>query len=326
MNRLKGFLSRMKVDWKSLFVAFLIACFAWIMHNLSADYSAFFQYRVHVITNIVGYAPQSVANENLLVRGRATGFSILRINNAHRGATDIEIAIDARYFEKVNDEEDLFRLHLSDVRDKIVEGLGDAIAVDFLENENLTFNFVRSSFKKVPVVASLAVSYKPQYMQVGKIELTPDSVLVYGHEKTLKSVTEVTTSGITYNSLNHSVQGYVTPVQQRDLRIDADKIHYSLRVERYVELERTVPVGTTHVPSGKTMIVLPSQVKVTYRVPFGMQKDAQSDGLSVAVDYRDFANSRSSKMIPSVTYPSAEVFSYSLDPKMVDCILSDEKQ
>jgi len=326
MQRLKDIFSHLKVDWKSLLVAFLIACFAWMMHNLSADYSAFFQYRVHVTTNLVGYDTYSTANENLLVRGRATGFYIMRANNGRRAPSDIDIALDEHYFKKVKGEEDLFTLQLSDVRDKIVESLGEDIAVDFIETENLTFNFVRSSFKKVPVVATIAASYKPQYMQVGQIELIPDSVLVYGQEKALKSVTEVATSTISYNLLSRSVQGYIAPVQLRDLRIDADKIHYSIRVERYVEMEKVVSVGTAHVPSDKTLLILPSQVKVTYRIPFGSQKESSSEGVSLTVDYRDFANSKSSKIIPQLKATSMELFSYTLEPKMVDCILADEKQ
>lgn len=324
MTNLREILSKLHIDWGSLLLAFLVTCFIWVIHDFSAEYSAYFQFKVKVTTDLEGYMPSAQANETLMVRGRATGFYILRSTGRHRDPVELEVALDGHYLKPVPGSEGEFSIRVADARDRFVESLGEHIAVDFFETETLSFDFEKSLYKKVPVTASLAVTFKPQYMQVGDVELKPDSVLIYGQQKDIEPIDEVMTSAISLNLLDADAQGYAVPEQMRGIRVNADKIHYNIRVERYVEVTRQVTVQAVNVPRGKSMMLLPSQVNVTYRAPFGAKVDDESREIVFVVDYGDFSKSRNSKQIPVLRRSDFEIFSYTLEPRMVECIVADE--
>ena len=161
-------------------VSLLIACLVWVMHTFTLTYSATMPCAVQVTTGLKGYAPSATARETPLLRGKASGFYLLKMRGTGRKPVQLAVAVDARHFKPVAGEEDTFTLPASELRERLGEQLGDRFEIDFIDLEQLTFTFTRQSFVKVPVVASSDLDFRPQYMQVGDISLKPDSVLVYG--------------------------------------------------------------------------------------------------------------------------------------------------
>ena len=89
-----------------------------------------------------------------------------------------------------------------------------------------------------------------------------------------------------------------------------------------MELNEDVALTVTGLPQGKRLVPLPSRVNITYRTSFGTRSG--SGGFVIAVDYDEFIASDSKKVVPHFISSDCEVFSYSISPEVVECILMDE--
>ena len=305
-----------------LVLSLLLAFVTWLAHNLTQDYMVYLQYRVKVTTNLEGYAPQAISEEELVLGGQAAGFYILGKRDG-RGKP-LEIKADARYFEKDPVRENVFLLDLSKFRDQLDDAVGSSFDVNYIPTTPLAFEFAPQSYKKVPVVSRLSVACRPQYMATAPLELTPDSVLVYGNTAELEAVTAVTTRAMDLSRVDKSLRGYVPLEVSRNLRVEPASAAYFVPVARYVEQRFTVNLATANVPAGKQLILLPSKLEVTCRIPFGGEiAPLRADGAFV-VDYNDFLASRSALVAPRPAASIARLlFAYTCEPRFVECILSE---
>lgn len=299
-------------------LALALAFLFWFLHNLSFDYSSYLQYRVRLSTDIEGYESSALSNEVLILKGRGSGFYILKNRSYKRDFPEIDINLSRKHLTRVKGKDGVFSVKVSDMAEKIDEAV-EGITVDFFETETLTFNLEKQSFKKVPVALASDIRCHPQYMIVGEIELRPDSVVVYGNAKDLDGVSKVTTRSVVLENIDKSVQGIVDLERLDGFRVDAEQVYYSFDVQRYVENTKVVPVTVRNAPKGKNFMVLPSSVTVTYRTPVrGAVRD-----FSFEVDYRTYLRSTGSKVIPKMV-GGRGILSYEIEPRMVECISVSE--
>lgn len=305
-------------DWRILLISLLFAILVWIIHVFSLEYSSYIQFKVVAKTNLTGYSPEAVADETLFLRGKADGFYIMA---AKASDPTISLDIDEKYFTPVEGDDEAFSVSVQDIRERIVEAFGGDLSVDHINNERLTFRFVKQNYKKVPVSAVSDVILKKQYMQVGNIALNPDSVLVYGPEVETDRISEVNTKLIETFPLNKSTQGYIELEHINGIRFSEEKIHYSITVDRFVEQTRKFTIKVENVPYGKTIMLIPSEVNVTFRTPFGSKgKSDDAEKMSLTVDYKDFSTSINAKVIPTLNSNGLQVYSYTLSPAVVECV------
>ena len=307
-------------DFRLLLLSVLIACLVWVMHTFALTYSANMPCTVQVTTSLQGYAAEATARETVLLRGRASGFYLLRMRGTGRKPVRLSIVEDSRHFKPVPDVEDTFSLPVSELRDRLSEQMGDRFDIDYIDAEELTFTFEPQSFVRVPVVATLEMDFLPQYMPVGEVVLTPDSVSVYGAVKEMQRVTQVRTQAIAYSKVDKPIQGYVDLDPIPGLRFDIDRVRFEVEVDRYVETTMTLPVTVKGAPSGRTLVVLPSQVELTFRAPFRPQGGRiVPEDLALVVDYADFAGAESTKVIPQLV-TQREIYAWRINPGLVECI------
>ncbi|MDD2294270.1 MAG: hypothetical protein PHD07_08705 [Bacteroidales bacterium] len=314
-------------DWGIFLLSLLLAFFIWVVHNLTLDYSVYMQYRLTVTTAIEGHAPVATSNEALLLRGKARGFYIIQHRDRKGSSTDISLNLDPKLFHKVAGSEDLYQVNSSDIVEKLSEALGSQFTIDFIESQVITFNFPSQAHKMVPVNPQTSISYQEQYMPVKPITLAPDSVMIYGLTEDLNVINSLNTKVISRSSVSKSVQGIVKIEPVRGIRMDKDELYYSLEVARYVEKTETLHIEVTNLPAGKSVIMIPSQIAVTYRIPFkeSVTKRNNSDNMVFAVDYEDIVKSRTSKVIPKLYKSDRTLYSYELNPPLVECLLTDVK-
>lgn len=313
----------MKKDLGILAVSLLLAFLVWAFHNLSLTYSASLQYRVAVTSPVEGHENSALAREALVIRGDATGFLVLSARSHRRNPQTINIKVDPRFLHPADGERDLFTLATSDIREQLSEELSGWFNIDFIETDTLSFIFASQDYVKVPVNPQISLSFAPQHMRVGEMEIRPDSVLVYGDVALLAGVTEVKTERVSLGGLKKSAQGYASVEQLKGLRVDCSEVLYSVNVQRYVEQTRTVAVKAVNVPDDRRLMLLPSSLELTYRTPFESKASKVQDDISLTVDYREFSASRSTKIVPKLE-SGREIFSYTLSPRMVEGIIVEE--
>jgi len=305
-------------------LSLILAFFVWLIHNLSLDYFSYLQFRVSVTTSIPGYEANSVSEESLVIHGKAPGVFFLSNGRVDGLPSDMHLTLDPSLFYE-DSQEGTFYIKTSEIRETLTEYFGEQMEIDFVGSELLHFQFEKANCKKVPVTIQTNIIYKPQYMLVDEIALSPDSVMVYGTESNLANISTVRTKVVSRRSVDKSLQGFVGLESIPEIRVDVDRVQYSMNIQRYVELSQSVNVDVVNLPSDKTMMLLPSTVKMTYRVPFkSLKNNSNSVALKLVVDYNDFTESLTSKVIPSLDSRQTDIFTYSLEPEFVECVLVEK--
>lgn len=308
-------------DWRVLILSLFLACFAWLVYNMSKEDYADAFFLLTIETDMPGYSSQSTAREELPVRGKASGFYKVRNTLKSNNVTAVTINVRASLLEPVAGQEDIFALETSDIIKQLDDALTTDFRVEFLERDKLTFHFEPQEFVTVPVEPQLSVSFEDQYMQTGDISLWPDSVSVYGPRSDLEHITSIKTRVVYLSDVDRTVEGlaYLEPV--KGVRLGTDRINFTLPVDRYVEISEMVPVAARNVPHGMSLIILPPRVKVICRVPFRSREELAT-GMKLFVDYEDLVSSRGTKVIPHLETDEV-VYRYEFDPRVVECLIQE---
>lgn len=311
---------------RQLLLALVATLFVWLVHTLSLEYTSSMQFSVKLSTDLDGYEESAVSNEPLMLHGTATGYRIMRNRGFGGKLTQLEIFVERKYLTKIAGHENMFRVNVSDIGDKVISALGDIASVDFFESEYLTFTLHKQDFRKVPVIATSSISYRSQYMPVRDMVLTPDSVLVYGSRSELEGVNEIHTAVIYHRGVRKNIQGYVALEKGNgNLRLSQDKVLYSINVSRYVEATEQKEIKVKNLPPDKSLVLFPPKVEVTYRFPFDRSARSNPE-LEFYVDYEDCTASAGTRVIPKMEESDAVIYSYRLKPVTVEFIVRDEEE
>ena len=308
-------------EWLLLLLSVLLAFIIWMLHNLSQDYSVFLEYNVRTTLTEVGKVQKTLSNDVLMIRGKAEGYYILKQRIGKRPVLDIDISKDKLVLK--DSVTNLYQVDCENIRGSIVEALGSEVELEFIVTSTLDFKIKKMISKRVPVAAKSAISYNSQYMPVDEIVLQPDSIDIYGEEKLLGTISSVCTKTISFSGVKSQLQGIVDLVPIRWVSFSQDAVYYTQDVARYIEESLTVPVIATGVPEGKSMVVLPSTVDITYRRYFSA-KQIDEDDFVLAVRYEDMMESLDSKLVPELIQKPEDVISYSLSPRFVNCVFIDD--
>ena len=312
---------KLKSDWYILLIALVLSFFLWVLYDMSLGYDAFVQYSVEVTSSLAGYDEKAVSNELLVLQGKGDGYYVL-LRKLHRNKVDkISIEVDPSFFHPVEGVPDRFMVWTDDIEIEVAQALSGKFEPAFFDTRQLTFDFAPRSFKTVPVNIKSNVSCKSQYMLTSEVKVTPDSVRIYGRTEDVQFIDAVQTKFLSLSGVDRSASGSVELEPVRGVRIDTKRVNYSFDVARYVEKSAVVDVDVINAPRGRELLVLPSRVTVVYRAAF----TGVDDGFvpKVAVDYNDYAESRSGKVIPHLVNAGAEIFSYEISPLPLECILTD---
>lgn len=306
-------------DLAVFLLALLLAFSTWLIHNLSLKYTDYLTASVVARCSIEGHSAQSENYSDIIARGRTTGYQFI-VSDIRTGR--IPTYVDFRPETLNHMEGDLYYILSSDLFEYSHLIYGDGVSLEYFVSDTVFFRFPEVSHKKVPVQATFSVTYLPQYMADGPLEITPDSVTVYGEPYRLNSLEKVFTEPIKHDDLSNSVQGLVKLEQMPDLRYSIDDVHYKQDVIRFVEMKMNLPVKTMNVPADKRMDVYPSSVSVTMKCSFPLEENPE-DGVSLYVDYEDFQNSLSGKCVVRMHDAPRGMIAYEVDPVAVNCFLED---
>lgn len=300
-----------------LVFSLLLAFFMWSVMKLSRNYSSYMRFRVEVTTNIEGRRGGAVAEDVLVIGAKSTGFTILQNKNNDLTTLFLE-GVDAKLFHKCGTE-DKYALLPEDVRQLVQDVLGKDIKVESFATDTLLFRFPVQTNRKVPVRVQSMISYKEQYMPYASIVVRPDSLLVYGDEEIIGKIEEVSTRMIKVKDVSGSVTGVTQIIPVAGVRFSHEEVFYTQEVGRYVEQKVKVPVRITDMPSYANVAIVPQEVELRLRQPFGAAAKFDIADFEVAVDYNEILVKDAVK--PQIVKKPEGILSVVMDPVFVEFVL-----
>ncbi|MBO7547078.1 MAG: hypothetical protein J6Y27_06280 [Bacteroidales bacterium] len=312
-------LARLHVRGRDLaifLVSLLTAFVFWLGYNLSQDYSEIVTVPVVAESNLEGRASVSETQSNVVARCRMPGYRIFRLGRlARREPVRVYFAPE----DFVYLQEDTYSIPSSALGSYVKEIFGDEAILESFVSHSLQFRFARENFRKVPVIPVQVIEYRSQYMPLGRLQVFPDSVVVYGEPRIIENVERVMTEAIEARGVHAPLNGVVPLETPSGVRLSEHEVNYSQEVTRYVELRSTVKVRALNVPAGRELQIYPSTAEVVYRCAFPMGSDP-TEGIYFYVDYNEFARSLSGRC---VAHPSAEplsIIDYTIEPQVFECV------
>ena len=300
-------------------LALLLAFSIWLIHNLSLKYNDYLTSTVIAQCNIEGHTGVSINESDIVARCRATGYKVILSDiKAHR--KPLNVSFDPSVMK--HKEDDLFYVLSSDLTEYAHLIYGDGVTLDYFVTDTVFFRFPEVDYKKVPVHPVYSVSYMPQHMSDGQLQVIPDSVVIYGEAYRLESIDKVFTEQIRHSSLSSDVQGVVRLEKIRNVRLPIDEVHYIIDVDRYVEDVKVLPVKLVNAPSDKKVHIYPSTVRLMAKYSFPLT-GRSFENLELIVDYNDYIGSLSGKCQVRLADQPQGMISYEVEPVAVNCVLED---
>lgn len=297
-----------------LFLAFII----WSIHKLSANYSTYLTYRVHVSTNIQGRASDAFSNNLLTLKGRSSGFYILK-QRFLKGEGSIHVQVNGRLLKANPPGGDEYYILSSDIREKLGESFGGDLEIENFSVDTLFFNFPRQINKEVPVALKYVASFKSQHMATGPIKFSPDVITIYGDHSQIETIDSLYTIPLRFQNLETNINGVADLQEIPGIRFSQKEVYYTLAVERYVEKSIMVRAEVINAPAGKEVNIFPAEVKMIYRVPLSYSHSMDAEKFSVIIDYEEVLNSINSFVEPKLSEKPPGILSFSFEPKFVEC-------
>lgn len=320
LHRLSYSLRHNGGDWTVFFLSLLLAFSIWLLHNLSLDYSDFVTVRMTAACpNIEGHATRSSNICDVVARCRTSGYNIIKSRLALR-RNHVQVSFDRQSLtQKSGDVYYITRRELSESAHHL---FGENVEVEYFLTDTLYFRFPYETNKKVPVFPVLSLSFEPQYMSQGSLEIDPDSVRIYGEPYHLANVDRVFTEPVKLQGLKSGVAGVARIERIKGVRLAENEVHYSIEVMRYVEITREVTIEPVNVPSDKEMMIYPSKADVVFKCVFPLISDV--DHVVFQINYEDYISSRSRKCIPSPDNLPDGVLEYEIIPEIFECVLTEK--
>ncbi len=319
INRILKALNITGRDWAVLLLALLLAFSIWVIHNLSLKYNDYLTVQVSARCSIDGHSSVASNTCEVVARGRATGYKVLKFNLFGRRKP---VIVDFAQSVMTHKEGDLYYVTSDALQEYTHLMYGQGVSIEYFVSDTLFYRFPEVNSKKVPVRPVYSLTYNSQYMSDGQMEISPDSVYIYGEPGRLESISQVYTRPVKYSDLNSNVSGVVDLENIRGVSYSEDQVRYKIDVVRFVDMTSVATVRCVNVPSDKTLMVYPSNVNVVLKCVFPLPANFENQPVAY-VDYNDFLKSVSGKCPVRISDMGSAIIRVDVDPVYVECILEE---
>lgn len=154
--------------------------------------------------------------------------------------------------------------------------------------------------RRMAVRSRIHVQPSGQYMQIGTVEFTPDSVEVRGPKVLLDSIGGIWTRDKSYAGIKGSVGGTIELQKPRGIMISPEQVSYAVQVLPYTQSVVELSVRVLHLPDSLQSMTVPAAVRVVVNVPLRDYDRVRLGGLTAAVDYRQALRERGKRCVVQI--------------------------
>ena len=248
------------IKFKTVFISLIISSFLWLYVKLGDTYV--YQMDIPIVTdNIqIGKALKNEIPQYATIRLEGKGSSLMGLLLLWRSKVEFQIDLSTiNYNWECNLNEYIKWVYLPGGYEKIVVNEIITPEVVLIELETLV--------KKNMPISSENIKVQPleQYVQVGKIRLEPDSVVISGPESRIIKIKSIDTDPKEYKDKKRPFKDYVNIIKVYESIFSYDIDGTNVNIDIQVIGERTleaVDIEVTNVPAGYRVRVEPGTVNV----------------------------------------------------------------
>jgi hypothetical protein len=309
------------IRWKKIltFLFFvMLSCIFWVMQVYRQKYEATLTIPVKYV-NI----PDSIVFENELP-------SMVSSRIKDDGSVLFKYLLTRRNDSLIVDVRDVIR----STPDKVIQGRNFEQLIRsklFATTELISYSPIRMSYayallhdKKLPVIYNGNVNLASGRMLTGDLNISPDSVLVYGSREILDTLHYAYTVSDTVDNVMSERRVKVAMKPIRGVKYIPDEVELTIPADQFIERVVEVPVTCINLPGNLSIKFFPSSVRIPFFVGIKREDDITSDNFSITIDYNDIKDLNGSSVPVRITESPDYIRIRIPEPSEVEFVL--EKQ
>ena len=314
-----------KLEFKKRILLFsvflLISATIWLLNALSKNYTSVIEYPL-VYTDFpddkvkVGEMPA-----HLDLQINAHGYALLRYK-MFRNPVPVSFNVSAFNLSRRQDSSSAYILTRY-LKDQIARQLPAELQLLEIQPDTLHFQFADRITRMVKIVPDFKYTIENQFTIKDEIQLTPDSVEVSGPDLILDTLSYVYTDRYDLGMLTRNYSDKVRLNKVADLQYSISRVNCTIELERFTELQVTVPIEVLNLPDSILLQTFPSNIKLNCKVGLSKYDRIESYNFRAVVDY-DKIDERVSTLSVSIQNLPDYLLGYEYYPKTVEFLKSRE--
>lgn len=319
----QGELTRKKLESRKRILLFsvflLISAAIWLLNALSKNYTSVLDYPLTYSDFPEDKVYIGELPEHLELQVNSHGYALLRYK-MFRKPVPISFKVSSFNLSGGMDNPRSYLLTRY-LRDQISMQLPSELQLLEVKPDTLYFRFADKMTRRVEIKADFDFSIKKQFTIKDKIQLTPDSVVVTGPDQILDTLRFVYTESLDLGELTRNYSDKVRLKTQPDLSYSVSRVNCDIELERFTELQVSVPIRVLNLPDSINLQTFPSSVTLNCRVGLSQYDRIDNYPFRAVVDYQDIEE-RVPVLNVSIQNPPDYLLGYEYYPKTVEYLKS----
>lgn len=297
-------------------VFLLISLFIWLLSALSKNYTTVIEYPL-VYTDFpeesvsVGDMPGHL---DLLIN--AHGYAILRYKTF--GKSDpISFRVSAFNLSRSDNDSTRAFIQTRYLKNQVSRQLPADLQLLEIKPDTLHFQFAKRITRKLRIRPDFEFRVGKQFTIKDGIRLEPDSVEVTGPDMILDTMRTVYTVKTDLGQLSKDYREKVRLRKVGDLEYEFSKVSCRIELERYTEVQLSIPIEVLNLPDSISLQTFPSRVQFTCNVGLSKYDRMEANPVRAVVDYSDISEKANVLDVNLQNIP-VYLISYEYYPKTVE--------
>jgi hypothetical protein len=205
---------------------------------------------------------------------------------------------------------------------KIYKLLSADIKILSTNPDTLIFRFQKKESKKVKVVFNGEFNFSSQYRMQDKIQLSPDSIFVFGSKEKLSGIHFIESENIVFENIEKAIKQDLKLNETEGISFSKKKVQIQFEVEKFTEKIITLPLNAINVPKGYKIKFYPAKVEVATTVAFDDYNKLNTNLFVAQVDASDLKQKKKLDVILSKYPPFTKIVK--IKPSRVEFLLIRE--
>ena len=260
---------------------FFISCVFWFLTMLSKTHETTFLVPIKYINYPADLMEVVKPVDFIEVRVKAAGTYIISFHLFNYNSLILDYK--AANSQPITNGKNFFWI-MNSKRQEVTDVLGTSIEILNINPERIIIPFANKIKKEVPVVLNSEISFKQEFWLANDIKLTPSSVIIYGEQDLLDTISSVTTDLLKLNNLDKDQVHEISLLLPNGLKCKTSSVSVELIVEPFIEQIITQEVEIRNLKKGYSMKLFPRDVSVTLRLPKDKYQLLKTNSLKLFID------------------------------------------
>ncbi|MDG1850364.1 MAG: hypothetical protein P8I82_07785 [Flavobacteriales bacterium] len=253
----------------------------WFLIKFSKEYTYYIDYPLEYVNQPIDKYLKEQPLSELKIKVKGHGFAFLKETFFNRNA-DIDLSKLQRQGSTS------FALSQA-LRPNIARELNGFSILD-IEPDTLFLDFSIKTSATLKVSVPLDLSFSENYVQYGDFKVVPQEIEVFGPAHILDTLTRLYTDVLKRDDISENIDvslEAILPNAMLTARNTAVKV--SQEVARFTEIHKKIPIQLINVPTGKELIVKPSEVDLSYWIAMKDVAKVKASDFVIYCDYDEIA-------------------------------------